>query len=338
MTISSLADFGVKYYDSPLEEAARCRGDSALFDFSFMHKLRISGDFDITVLENALSRNLSTLQAGDIRYCLYSDANGSVTADLTVWCINHRCFEVYAGRSQEIELIAALVPGESVVEDLSDSTSIFSIQGPRSLEQLSQLGDVTKLLGLSYFQHVAIELAGIECRLGRLGYTGEKGFEIIIDEKSTALELWRQLSDICKPAGTAAIDILRIEAGFILFLNECRFDCNATELGLSRFANTQSRDCRFELVCFQAGACELDLPWSPPAQLPEPGDGEISITSASISMLCDGVLGLGFVRYPLPFNKTFRDVMSGFDDIRIVNRPFYDSRKKIPRSAWLEFF
>ena len=76
------------------------------------------------------------------------------------------------------------------------------------------------------------------------------------------------------------------------------------------------------------------MPWSPSITLDLPGEGEIVVTSASLSVLCEAVLGLGLVRYPVDMNRNYRDLENGFDNIELVDRPYYDPQKLIPRGAW----
>ena len=156
----------------------------------------------------------------------------------------------------------------------------------------------------------------------------------MVDDCAMADILWGILAGISQPAGVAAIDILRIGAGFILFLNECRMGCNALELGLSQFSGNDQHCCRYELVCFRANEQAVEMPWSPPAKLPGPEDGEIIVSSASLSVLCDGVLGFGFIKHPYKHDRTFTDPSDIFQDIKIVDKPFYDPYKQIPRSKW----
>ena len=69
------------------------------------------------------------------------------------------------------------------------------------------------------------------CVIGRLGYSGEPGFEIIVDVELQA-QLWNELSGRARPAGFAATDILRIEAGLVLFANEFVVPVTPSEAGL----------------------------------------------------------------------------------------------------------
>jgi len=332
MTITRLADIGVNNYGDALAEARQCRDESALFDFSFMSRARITGPAAIQKLNSMQSRDLSTMKSGDIRYCLCNDDDGNVGTDITVWKFANDCFEIFSGRHHEIEQIAILMQDQNTFQDLSDSTSIFSLQGPLASDLLLRLGGGDAPGTLSYFQHESFSIGGIQCQIGRLGYTGEKGFEIVVDDPVNANILWNILSGACQPAGVAAIDILRIEAGFILFLNECRMACNARELGLGQFSETDQSRCRFELVCFQADEQVIGMPWSPSQELLPPKTGEIVVSSASLSTLFEGIIGLGFTRLPYYRGNAIVDPTGLFHNIKIASRPFYDPNKIIPRS------
>src|SRR5262249_57514739 len=88
---------------------------------------------------------------------------------------------------------------------------------------------------LEYFGNGGRNMGGVACRVGRLGYTGERGFEIVLPRAAREV-VWTALARHARPAGFAAADILRIEAGFLLFANELRFPVSAAELELGRFA------------------------------------------------------------------------------------------------------
>src|SRR5262249_62376280 len=136
-------------------------------------------------------------------------------SDLTVWRHSETVYEVMSGRSEDIpDLVLTARPG-CEVEDLSGRTSIFAVQGPGSLQALAGLADVGALSKLGYFTFVPIRICDVDCVVGRLGFTGEPGFEILMP-RPAATELWELLARRARPAGFAAADILRIEAGLLL--------------------------------------------------------------------------------------------------------------------------
>ena len=80
------------------------------------------------------------------------------------------------------------------------------------------------------------ELNGVPLIVSRTGYTGELGFEIWCHPKD-AVVVWDKIMDAGKdlgliPAGFAALDLLRIEAGLILFGNEFDGQVDPFEAGI----------------------------------------------------------------------------------------------------------
>lgn len=316
-------------------ETRACRDDCALFDFSFMARARIEGKSALEALARLQPRSMSDLLPGRIRYALRLDDRSRVAADLTIWNIGSGIYEVMSGRRTDITDLGLLASSAARVHDLTESTCVYALQGPSALRVMAPLTDAERLGRLPYFAHEEFRVAGIECRIGRLGYTGEKGFEIVVP-RETALTLWRQLSKDARPAGFAAADCLRIEAGFILFVNECAVGPTATELGLARFAPGSETDRRMQLVCFKAGGGIRPVMWQPnPADLRPPGRGTITVSSACQSPIAHGVLGLGFADPRDAVAGTrLRDPAGSFTAIEVLSLPFHDPGKRRPREPW----
>lgn len=73
------------------------------------------------------------------------------------------------------------------------------------------------------------------CYVGRTGYTGEDGFEIMAPSDD-APSLWRALVEVgAVSCGLAARDVLRLEAGLLLHGNDMDTSFNPYEAGLGRF-------------------------------------------------------------------------------------------------------
>src|SRR5262249_48506124 len=179
-------------------------------------------------------RSLAGLAPGSIRYALRVADSGAVLADLTIWRIGPQAFELMSGRREDVLDLLSLSKSAAQVADLTASTAILSLQGPESLDALSGLGDLRAITALPYFGFCEARLGGTPCTVGRLGYTGEQGFEIVLARQDRA-SLWAELAKRARPAGFAAADILRIEAGFVLFTNEFSIPVAPSEAGLSRF-------------------------------------------------------------------------------------------------------
>jgi aminomethyltransferase len=307
-------------------EAAACRDDAALFDFSFMSRGASAGPSARDAMQSLTRRSLVDLQPGRIAYGIRTDAQGRARADLTFWRMPEERWEMFSGRHEDV----AAIPGGS---DLSDASCILSLQGPRSLQVLAALAEVEVVARLGYFAHAEIEIAGIPCRLGRLGYTGERGFELVAPAAARQT-LWDALAKRARPAGFAAIDILRIEAGFIFFLNEFKPMVTPGEAGLKRFGGPLQRAPRVELIGFAAESETRPVLFAPthPVQWP-PAAGEIVVTSAAWSERAGATIGLGYVRAGEASTRLV-DPAGAFRDVRRTAIPFVDPLKRRVRGTW----
>jgi glycine cleavage system T protein (aminomethyltransferase) len=332
----ALEDFDrVDDYGDAAAEAIACRNSCALFDFSFLECARLQGSGARGVIEAFTGRSLESLGVGRICYALRVDPAGRTVADLTVWRTAAETYEVMSGRREDV---LDLLTRRSVDIDIADMTadiSVLAIQGPSSLDALRGLGDTGAIKNLEYFSFSDSSLAGIACRTGRLGYTGETGFEIVVPRRHER-NLWQALSARARPAGFIAVDILRIEAGFVLFCNEFRLPVSPREAGLGRFhPATDSLSPAVELVSFCAEADSVRWPWVPSPRLERPvAVGEIVVTSACKSVVAAGILGLGYIRADTEPGMKLHDSTGMFRNIRRTLMPFYDPAKRRPRAPW----
>jgi aminomethyltransferase len=336
----ALADFRrTDHFGDPAAEARACRSACALFDFSFLECARVNGRAACELVENFAGRSLAGLPIGKIRYALHVDGSGHALADLTIWRTAAETFEVMSGRREDIaeladELANSAASGATI--SALDNRATFAVQGPGALQALSGLGRLDAIEALPYFGFADASLDGIACRIGRLGYTGEAGFEIIC-EKRAAERLWRTLARRARPAGFIALDMLRIEAGLVLFSNEFRLLVTPAEAGLGRFYDGPFHGAcpSLALVSFVADADRLNWPWQPVAPLWRPSArGEISVTSACESVTASGILGLGYVLSGHEPDASWCDPSGIFRNVRQTPLPYYDAAKRRPRLSW----
>ena len=248
-------DFG-----DPVGEVRSCREESALFDFSFLECTRLRGPDALSVVEAFARRPLATLAQGAIAYAIRTDSYGMALADLTIWRTGVDTFEVMSGRREDVDDLMVCASARVETTNLGKARAVFAVQGPGALDALGKLGGDDTIGDLTYFRFAQAELAGTLCTIGRLGYTGEAGFEIILP-RSESQRIWRQLARYSMPSGFIAMDTLRIEAGFVLFANEFRLDVSPAEAGLQQFCAEQNvQQTALKLVSFQAEADHFLLP------------------------------------------------------------------------------
>ena len=321
----------------PERQAGRCRQGVALFDFSFMSIIRVSGAGSAALISDYVQRDISKMSVGGIRYCLHADPEHRVRSDLTVWKLDDEVFEVMSGEAADVKSLVIRSTGRATVEDISARTAIFAVQGPLSLARILPACEERSLERVRYFSFCDVKIHGVPARIGRLGYTGERGFELVVDIDDGQY-LWEALSQNIEVAGFATADVLRIEAGFSLFCNEFSVGATAKELGMSRFVDStvEGSGDSMALVCFSATAKQKPVLWQrPPDATANLRQGELLATSACFSPLAGSVLGLGYVvPQAIDAMSSLVDPLGCFEDITIRSRPFFDPEKKSVLGGW----
>ena len=271
---------------NPITEVAQCRQQTALFDFSFMSRARVSGVGARQLVNDFVSRDVSGMPENRVTDCLRLNHQGCVTSDLTVWKLEGHGYEVMSGNDDDIAALMSQQSPDCSIEDLSDSHNVFAVQGPESLLRLARLGNLERLFRLEYFEFCDLDIADFPVRVARLGYTGEHDFELLV-RRAVAQALWCLLTQEFPVPSYTAMDILRIEAGFILYCNECSIGATPIEMGLAQFAGEetdQNLSSELKLACFTARHHECPVLWQhSKSNPPHPTRGEIVVISACFS-------------------------------------------------------
>jgi aminomethyltransferase len=120
------------------------------------------------------------------------------------------------------ELFTEKAPKSVSVREFTDAMPHLCLQGPKSREMLQGIADQD--LSNDAFPYYTfredVEIAGVPVFMTRLGYTAELGYELWVDA-DRALELWDAVVEHTEPQGMkvigmVALDLFRIEGGFII--------------------------------------------------------------------------------------------------------------------------
>jgi aminomethyltransferase len=228
-------------YASETAEHHAVRRAAGLFDLSHMGEILLTGPDAGAALDYALVGNLSALRPGRARYTMMCSGDGGVLDDLVVYRQDEQAFLVIANAAN-----TALVHGElrsrsggrdARVEDATGDYALIAVQGPAAAGILAPLTGLD-LDAIRYYAGAFGDVAGRECWVARTGYTGEDGFEVFC-RPGDAEHVWAALAAEggpagLVPAGLAARDTLRLEAGMPLYGNELGPDVTPFEAGLGR--------------------------------------------------------------------------------------------------------
>ncbi|MGD0687697.1 MAG: glycine cleavage system aminomethyltransferase GcvT [Streptosporangiaceae bacterium] len=228
-------------YGSEQAEHRAVRASAGLFDLSHMGEITVTGPDAAAMLDYALVGDLSALAPGRARYTMICAPDGGVLDDLIVYRLSGEKFLVVANAANTAAVHAALLDragGQAaVVADETADYALIAVQGPRAAGILGALTSA-RLADVRYYAGQSAEVAGCAVMLARTGYTGEDGFELFA-RPGDAERLWAALTEAGSgaglvPAGLAARDTLRLEAGMPLYGNELGPDVTPFDAGLGR--------------------------------------------------------------------------------------------------------
>lgn len=213
----------LRYTHSPKHEYFAVRNAVGVFDTSPLFKYRIHGPDAERFLAGVLVRDVRTCLPGQAQYTLWCDDRGYVMEDGVVLRHSGSDFLLTAARPT-LGWFADLAGRRVQIEDVSDEYGVLAVQGPRSRAVLSSLMPEVDALG--WMRHSPAKLAEAPVTVSRTGYTGDLGFEVIV-EAEHALDVLDAVLDAgaghsIRPFGEEALMMLRIEAGLPLIDVEWR--------------------------------------------------------------------------------------------------------------------
>ncbi|CAA9368257.1 MAG: Aminomethyltransferase (glycine cleavage system T protein) [uncultured Nocardioides sp.] len=241
---AKLAEFGgwsmpLEYPTGVVKEHTAVREAVGVFDVSHLGKAMVSGPGAADFVNATLSNDLAKIRPGKAQYTLCLDESGGIVDDLIAyWHDDEHVLLVpnAANAAEVVRRLQAEAPEGVKVVDHHRDHAVLAVQGPRSDEVLSELG---LSAGHEYMSFVEAELgsAGAGVVVCRTGYTGERGYELVIPN-GAAGELWDALLAAGEkhgmlPCGLGARDTLRTEMGYPLHGQDITLQTNPVEAGLS---------------------------------------------------------------------------------------------------------
>jgi aminomethyltransferase len=332
------------------DEYRAVREAAGLMDFTMLRKVDLDGPGALDVVNAVVGRDVSTLRPGRIAYGPLVDEDGKMVDDCTVmrrdaagdhvrFCgANDRDYGIFSARADGTQIH---------VREFTDAMPHLCLQGPLSREMLQPLAnqDLSNDAFPYYRFREDVEIAGIPIFMTRLGYTAELGYELWVEE-ARALDLWDALIAATEPQGMkmigmAALDLFRIEGGFIIGGVEYDPTVSPFECGLGwsvardkddfqgRDALEQDRDAaplRLTSVVLESGGDAATG-----ATLSVDGAEVGLVTQAIVSPHLGGkTLGLAKIRKDLAEAGTKVTARVGEDSVagEIVRHPVYDPERK----------
>ena len=207
-------------YGSQMDEHHQVRNDAGMFDVSHMTVVDLSGEGVKAFLQYLLANDVDKLKhQGKALYSCMLNHDGGVIDDLIVYYMNDSWYRMVvnaATRDKDLAWIDEQSAGYEVEINERPDLAMIAVQGPHAREKAIEALPVDVVEAASELDR----FFGCDCGewfVGRTGYTGEDGFEIMLPD-TEAPAFWDRLAEAgVKPCGLGARDTLRLEAGMNLY-------------------------------------------------------------------------------------------------------------------------
>lgn len=219
------------YATNPEDEHNAIRDHAGMFDMSPLKKVIVSGENAMETLNYTVTRDLSRLSTGQSVYTSVLTEKGTMADDAIVSNNGNDEWMIVHGSGDTMDLLYRSAEGKNVEIFLNDGLHNISVQGPKALEILNNACSFD-LSELAYFHHSQAQVFGHPCRISRTGYSGEKGYEVFVDQ-SVVGDIWDNLvKQKVMPCSFAALDKVRIEAGLLFYGYDMTNEQTPWEVGL----------------------------------------------------------------------------------------------------------
>ena len=205
-------------YEDLAMEHSSIRNAASVYDLCPMVKYRIEGPAAVAFLNRLTVRNVAKLSVGGVQYTVWCDDAGHLIDDGTLFRLSPDRFRLCCQERHLPWLLDSAHGFDVTIREETEEVAALSLQGPTSASVLVAAGfDVA---GLKPFRMADFAFAGGHVTISRTGFTGDLGYELWTVPE-LALPLWDHLFASgalhgLRPIGSDALNIARLEAGFII--------------------------------------------------------------------------------------------------------------------------
>ncbi len=215
------------------------RTAAGMFDISHMGKFACHGIGLIEQFQRLVPSDLSRLQSGKSQYTVLLNPQGGIIDDIIFYYQGEDSTGQQRGiiivnaatnAKDKAWLLSQLDPSLAELQELSPQV-LIAIQGPQAATYLQQFvrEDLTPIPPFGHLNATILERSGF---IARTGYTGEDGFEVMVEPK-VGIQLWQNLFRAgVVPCGLGARDTLRLEAAMALYGQDIDDTTTPLEAGL----------------------------------------------------------------------------------------------------------
>jgi len=195
------------------------RNSAGLIDVSPLYKYDVRGRDALKLVNRVITRDAAKCAVGQALYSCLCEDDGAVIQDGTLFRLAEDHFRFHLADASFRWLKLNAFGMDVSIEEVSEQIAALALQGPNAFEILREIVDVD-LSQLRFFRFKSGKILEVPVIISRTGYTGDLGYEMWFGA-AHAEAIWDLLVEKgkgfgIKPAGMLALDVARLEAGFIL--------------------------------------------------------------------------------------------------------------------------
>ncbi|MDH3693731.1 MAG: glycine cleavage system protein T [Gammaproteobacteria bacterium] len=337
-------DFG-----DPVQNFWNLVNDAILCDVAVERQVEITGPDAAKFTQLLTPRDLSGLSVGQCKYVLITNADGGILNDPVLLRLAENRFWLSLADSDILLWAQGVAVNANMDVTIREpDVSPLQLQGPKSADVMKALFGES-IMDLKYYWLREVELDSIPLIVSRTGWSSELGYEIYLQDGSRGGELWVKIMAAGAPLGLKpghTSSIRRIEGGMLSYHADADINTNPYELGLDRLVNLDSKKnfigkaalCRIRdngVTRKQVGLRIDGEPLKGPNTtfwvISKDGNTVGKVTSAVYSPRLELNIALAIVSvdYTEIGSRVEVALPSGLANATVVERPFFDPKKKI---------
>ena len=320
-----------------------------LCDVAVERQVEITGPDAFKFVQLLTPRDLSKLSVGQCKYVLITNEQGGILNDPVLLRLAENHFWLSLADSDVLLWAQGVAVNSGLnVKITEPDVSPLQLQGPNSKEIMIKLFGES-IEDIKYYWFKEYELDGIPLIISRTGWSSEFGYELFLKDGSRGNDLYEKIMSAGKEHGINAghtSSIRRIEGGMLSYHADADINTNPFELGFDRLVSLDN-DINFigkealtkikkngikrKQVGLIIDCKPLEGPNTTFWPIEDKGNKIGKVTSAVYSPRLKKNIALAMVNVENSEIGTDLEVLThqGKFFAKIVEKPFYDPKKKI---------
>ena len=227
----------------PMQEYEAIRTATGIWDLFSTCKYEVTGPDAARLIQRRFTNSLAGMGDGSVRYGAFVNADGLMIDDGNVYKFADDRFWMMINSAGIDDWFRETAEGlDATIVHKTLDLAMIAVQGPTSEATLQPLTE-RDLGELGYFRFwpEMTTVAGVPAHVQRTGFSGEHGYEIVLDPSDAQVVWDALLAADATPFGLTAVDLARTEVGLIIIaVDYDPGERSPWDLSMDRFIKTDT--------------------------------------------------------------------------------------------------